>query len=116
MAKLYISQGYSNEFFQDVTANAVEGQYLITIQNDQGQYLSAHENQKHMYWSDDVYGWWEYFSLDLETNRLKTIHHTYVWFDGKDMWQYPTNKVDTNQSVLVMGNISNLCEEDFYDV
>jgi hypothetical protein len=116
MARLYCMGAYEHDLLGDVEVNAVEGQVLVTIKSNEGKYLSAHENKKHMYWSDDAYGWWEYFSFDIHTERIQTIHDTFVWFDGVDLWQYPKNMGELEGSVILVGNVANRSEEEYTDV
>ena len=111
MAKFYILKDFSKEFLQDVVIESVEGHQLVTIKNTKNQYLTAHSNKKHVYWSDNLYGMWEFFSYDMDTERIVTIHETYVWFDGYNMWQYSSYKDSLEGSVIVMGEICNLDED-----
>ena len=118
MARLYCMNGADNDFLQDVRVNAIEGQYFITIQNDANEYLRSHSNGKQLYWDHSVDGVMNYFTFDLDTNRIKTIFHKYVKFDEPHGFrQYSGHCADdTEGSVLLYGIIENRSEKEFYDV
>lgn len=53
-----------------------------------GKYLTAHEDLKHVYWSDEP-DTWETFVKEShgESYILKTYHDTYLHFEDDNMWQ-----------------------------
>tara|TARA_Y100000389_G_scaffold200308_1_gene240422 strand:+ start:2592 stop:2963 length:372 start_codon:yes stop_codon:yes gene_type:complete len=118
MARLYVVHGADNEFLQDVRVNAIEDQYLITIQNDNNQFLRAHSNEKELYWDYKVDGWLNYFSFDRATNRLKTIFNKYVKYDEKHGFlQYSDHcRSDIEGTVFLYGCIENKSEKEFYSI
>lgn len=109
MTKLYVVREDSHEFLYEVIIEPIVGYNLISIRNMKGEYLSAHSDEKHVYWSNDKYGVWEYFSYDIETQRIITIHQTYICFDGNHMWQYCSSSDDEDVmgSVIISGLVMN---------
>ena len=115
--RLYLMRAGEHELFREVEVNAVEGHALVTIRNAQGQFLSAHENRKHVGWTDRVYGCTEYFSYDLDTERLVTFRGTCVWFDGAELWQYrPKRSEELEDSLLLVGAVANRSDREFNNV
>ena len=118
MARLYFVNGVDNEFLQDVRVNAIEDQYSVTIQNNINQYLRSHSNEKEIYWDHSIDGYLNYFSMDVKTNRLKTIFNKYVKYDEQHGFRQYTHHCKDNfeGTVLLWGEIENKSEKEFSDI
>lgn len=70
----------------------------VMLRNSKTQeWLSAHDNEKHVYWSSPkTEPWtWEFFVIE-NNNRIGTAHGTYLWYDGETgtVWQSPATDDD----------------------
>jgi len=69
--------------FIEVEAIACNGHdsWVFLKRVDDGTYLSAHENHKHIYWSEHAYEW-EMWKIEKD-NHLQSYHNTFAWYDEK---------------------------------
>lgn len=70
------------------------GGRMVLLRNSNTQeWLSAHDNEKHVYWSSPKTDpWtWECFRIDEDTKRIGTAHGTHLWYDAETetIWQSP---------------------------
>ena len=103
--------------------NSSNGSIKVTVEHDEenqvvyirnksdGHYLTAHENCKHVYWTepnDDIWTW-EQFSLDDDTNALVTSEGMHLWYNDDDetMWQ-----CDSTDGVITLKKDSDEDSED----
>lgn len=64
----------------------------FAIRNAKGSLLSSHDNEKHVYWSDEEIGSWEKYTTNSQ-NHIRTSHGTYL---TKQMFQtYDINEAVT---------------------
>lgn len=62
---------------------------FIYRNDDENMYMSAHENKKHIYWTQNK-GEWETFLIDTTNeNKIRTCHNTYMsdYLGNGRLWQ-----------------------------
>ena len=76
---------------------------FISIQrnDDELKYMAAHENKKHVYWTEQR-SHWETFTIDVVNNNtlIRTCHGTYLsnYLDDGRLWQIHKEYADDNNN------------------